>query len=64
MIPAGLKEVTAHWLNGALHKMGLLKDIDILSLEIQPMGVGEGFQSDMARLTQGIAVRCPTFREP
>jgi hypothetical protein len=50
MIPGGLKEVTADWLNGALHKTGLLKDIDILSLEIQPMGVGEGFQSDMARL--------------
>ncbi len=50
MIPAGLNEITADWLNEALHKTGLLKDIDIVSLEIQPMGVGEGFQSDMARL--------------
>jgi hypothetical protein len=51
MLPGGLKDITTEWLNEALHVNGFLKkDIDISSVEIEPMAVGEGFQSDMARI--------------
>lgn len=51
MLPATLKEITVSWLNEALHANGFLRpDINILSIEMKPIAVGEGFQSDMARL--------------
>jgi hypothetical protein len=51
MLPAGIKDITAEWINDALHENGFLKrDRNILSIEIKPMAVGEGFQSDMARI--------------
>lgn len=51
MLPGGLKDITAEWLNEALHANGFLKKgIDVSSIEIVPMAVGEGFQSDMARI--------------
>ncbi len=51
MLPNGITDLTADWLNEALRKNGFLtRDRNILSLEITPMAVGEGFQSDMARI--------------
>lgn len=52
MLPAGIKEINIDWLNIALHTNGFLKEgTNIVSAETHPMGVGEGFQSDMARIT-------------
>ena len=52
MLPAGIKEITIDWLNSALHTNGFLKQgTNIVSAETHPMGVGEGFQSDMARIS-------------
>ncbi len=51
MIPASLKDITSDWLNEVLHASGFLKDANIESMTHQPMGVGEGFVSDMARIT-------------
>jgi len=51
MLPAGLKDITAQWLNEALHGNGFLKSgADISSIQMTPIAVGEGFQSDMARI--------------
>lgn len=51
MIPARSKEITAEWLNEVLHASGFLEDVNIESIKHEPWGVGEGFVSDMARLT-------------
>ena len=51
MIPASLKEITSDWLNEVLYGSGYLKDVNIESITYQPMGMGEGFVSDMARIT-------------
>ena len=52
MLPAGIQEITIDWLNSALHANDFLKQgTNIVSAKIHPMGVGEGFQSDMARIT-------------
>ncbi|MDP2919144.1 MAG: phosphotransferase [Dehalococcoidia bacterium] len=52
MLPGGLKDITAYWLNEVLHVNGYLTgDTDIISITMTPMAVGEGFQSDMARIT-------------
>jgi hypothetical protein len=52
MIPAASKDITASWLNEALHESGFLrKDTNITSIGYEPLGVGEGFVSDMARLS-------------
>lgn len=51
MIPASLKDITSDWLNEVLHASGFLEDVNIESITYQPMGVGEGFVSDMARIT-------------
>ncbi len=51
MIPKRTKRITSEWLNGALHSSGYLKDFNIESISREPCGVGEGFVSDMARLT-------------
>ncbi|MEE8353467.1 MAG: phosphotransferase [Dehalococcoidales bacterium] len=52
MIPASSNEITADWLNGALHESGFLPPgRKLVSLTHEPVGIGEGFVSDMARLT-------------
>ena len=51
MIPKRTKRITAEWLNEVLHDSGYLKDFNIESISREPWGVGEGFVSDMARLT-------------
>jgi len=51
MIPARSKEITTEWLNDVLHQTGFLRQANIVSLKHEPWGVGEGFVSDMAKLT-------------
>ncbi len=51
MIPKRTKRITSEWLNEVLHDSGYLKDFNIKSISREPCGVGEGFVSDMARLT-------------
>ncbi len=51
MIPGQTKDITAEWLNEALHANGFLKDARIVSLEHEPIAAGQGFMSDMAKLT-------------
>ena len=51
MIPKRTKRITSEWLNNILHDSGYLKDFTIDSISREPWGVGEGFLSDMARLT-------------
>ena len=51
IIPKRTKRITSEWLNEVLHGSGYLKDINIESISREPWGVGEGFLSDMARLT-------------
>jgi len=52
MLPATLKDITTPWLNEALHRNGFLKtDNSVASIKMTTMGVGEGFQSDMARIS-------------
>ena len=51
MIPKRTKRITSEWLNEVLHDSGYLKDLNIESISREPWGVGEGFVSDMARLT-------------
>lgn len=51
MIPAASKDITASWLNEVLHESGFLKEANIKSIGYEQWGVGEGFVSDMARLT-------------
>ncbi|MFW9882100.1 MAG: hypothetical protein ACFFG0_54240, partial [Candidatus Thorarchaeota archaeon] len=51
MIPKRTKRITTEWLNEALHNTGYLKDANIQSVSREPWGAGEGFVSDMARLT-------------
>ena len=51
MIPKRTKRITSEWLNEALHYSGYLEDINIESIAWEPWGAGEGFVSDMARLT-------------
>ncbi len=76
MLPGSIKDITAEWLNGALHANGFLNmDTHITSIELKPMAVGEGFQSDMARivphynranttLPQSMVAKLPTSYEP
>ena len=51
MIPKRTKRITLEWLNEVLHASGYLRDANIVSLSREPCGAGEGFVSDMARLT-------------
>ena len=51
MIPARSKDIGADWLNEVLHSSGFLTDASVTALQHEPWGVGEGFVSDMARLT-------------
>ncbi len=50
-LPETTKDITVDWLNQALHENGFLGNANIVSLEHEPIGVGQGFLSDMARLT-------------
>lgn len=51
MLPEGIKDITIDWLNETLHNNSFLpQGTNIISLDVQPMAIGEGFQSDMARL--------------
>ncbi len=50
-IPKRTKRITSEWLNKVLHNSGYLKDFNIESISREPWGVGEGFVSDIARLT-------------
>ncbi len=50
-LPETTKDITVDWLNQALHENGFLGDASIVSLEQEPIGVGKGFLSDMAKLT-------------
>ena len=50
-IPKRTKRITAEWLNEALHDSGYLMDSNIESISREAWGNGEGFMSDMARLT-------------
>ncbi|MFW9875460.1 MAG: hypothetical protein ACFFG0_20325 [Candidatus Thorarchaeota archaeon] len=51
IIPKRTKRITSEWLNEALHSTGYLKDLNVQSVSREPWGVGEGFTSDVARLT-------------
>ncbi len=51
MIPEQTKDITVAWLNEALHANGFLTDARIVSLAREPIAVGQGFMSDMAKLT-------------
>ena len=51
MIPERTTDITAEWLNSVLHENGFLKDASIVSIRQEPMAIGEGFMSDMAKLT-------------
>lgn len=51
MIPARSRDITLDWLNDVLYTSGFLRDINIKSITHEPWGVGEGFVSDMARIT-------------
>ncbi len=50
-LPGTTKDITVDWLNQVLHENGFLGDADIVSLEQEPIGVGQGFLSDMTKLT-------------
>ncbi|MHA2050743.1 MAG: phosphotransferase [Promethearchaeota archaeon] len=50
-IPKRTKRITSEWLNQVLHHSGYLEDSNIESISREPWGKGEGFMSDMARLT-------------
>ncbi len=50
-LPETTKDITVDWLNQVLHENGFLGDTNILSVKQEPIGVGQGFLSDMVRLT-------------
>ena len=49
-LPATTKDITVEWLNEVLHDNGLLGDTDIISIDKEQIGVGEGFMSDIVKL--------------
>ena len=51
MIPKRLTDITIDWLNDELHDNGFLKNACIVTLKHEPVGVGAGNLSEMARLT-------------
>jgi hypothetical protein len=62
MLPGGLKEITTEWLNSALHGTGYLpEDVNITAITMAPIAVGEGFQSDMARITLAYSRSLPSL---
>jgi thiamine kinase-like enzyme len=61
MIPKRTKRITHEYLNEALHNSGYLKDVNIESILREPCGAGEGFVSDMARLTLTYDKKSPQY---
>ncbi|MFW9875741.1 MAG: phosphotransferase, partial [Candidatus Thorarchaeota archaeon] len=53
------KRITHNWLNEVLHNTGYLKDANVESISREPWGAGEGFVSDMARLTLNYDKKSP-----
>ncbi len=49
-LPETIQDITAEWLNQALHENGFLNDAAIISVGTEPIGIGQGFSSEMARL--------------
>jgi thiamine kinase-like enzyme len=49
-IPATCPELTSRWLTAALCEGGVLRDASVTSVRVEPIGVGSGFMSDIARL--------------
>ena len=49
-LPETTKDITVEWLNEVLHENGFLGDTKITSLEQEKVGVGQGFNSDLAKL--------------
>ena len=52
-LPATTKDITVEWLNEVLHENGFLGDSNIVSIQHEQIGIGEGFMSDIARITLG-----------
>ena len=50
-LPETTKDITVSWLNEVLHENGFLGNANITSIEREQIGVGQGFFSDMAKLT-------------
>lgn len=50
-LPETTKDVTVEWLNGVLHENGFLGKANVVSLTREPIGLGAGLLSDLARLT-------------
>jgi len=50
-LPVTTKDITVDWLNEILHGNDFLGDSNIVSVESEQIGVGEGFMSDIARLS-------------
>ncbi len=57
MVPAKWQDITADWLTEALNASGATGKARVTSVTLTPMGVGEGFVSDMVRLV-------PTYDHP
>lgn len=51
MIPTRSKDISAAWISEVLNSSGFLTGTNIIALQHEPWGIGEGFTSDMARLT-------------
>ncbi len=47
MIPKNTKSITSEWLNSVLHKNGVLKGENIISISLEPFGRGEGLIGDI-----------------
>src|SRR3989338_7568269 len=50
-LPETTKDITVSWLNQMLHENEFLGNADIVSLKREQIGIGQGFRSDMAKLT-------------
>ena len=49
-LPATTKDISVEWLNEALHENGVLGNSNIVSVKHEPIGVGEGYTGDIARI--------------
>jgi hypothetical protein len=74
-LPATTKDITVEWLNEVLHKNELLGNTDIVALEHEEIGVGEGYTGDIAKihltydndsqqLPASLVAKLPTSFEP
>ncbi len=62
-LPETTKDITAGWLDEVLHDNGYLKVESIVSIKHEAVGTGEGFLSDMARLTLEYSRESPDLPE-